>query len=205
MNLLGKLSWSAIPFDQPIIMGATAFMVLLVVVVLGWITLERALALSVARMDHLRRPQAHRRHVHRARAGHAAARLHRRDHDARAAGARRRRRAGLSAAGAFRPDLLGARHDHDLLRGDAVRDRADELRRAAAARRARRRLPDPELGELLADRVGRPADQHLARDRRVRARPAGSPIRRSASCSSRPASASTTTSGRCRSPASARC
>ena len=28
MNLLGKLSWSAIPFDQPIIMGATAFMVL---------------------------------------------------------------------------------------------------------------------------------------------------------------------------------
>ena len=24
MNLLGKLSWSAIPFDQPIIMGATA-------------------------------------------------------------------------------------------------------------------------------------------------------------------------------------
>ena len=24
MNLLGKLSWSAIPFDQPIIMGASA-------------------------------------------------------------------------------------------------------------------------------------------------------------------------------------
>ena len=28
MNLLGKLDWSAIPFDQPIIMGASAFMVL---------------------------------------------------------------------------------------------------------------------------------------------------------------------------------
>ena len=40
MNFLGKLSWSAIPFDQPIIMGATAFMVLLVVLVLGWITLK---------------------------------------------------------------------------------------------------------------------------------------------------------------------
>ena len=26
MNLLGRISWSAIPFDQPIIMGATAFM-----------------------------------------------------------------------------------------------------------------------------------------------------------------------------------
>src|ERR1700747_2990403 len=42
MNLLGKLSWSAIPFDQPIIMGATAFMVLIafaaasVVIVKGW-------------------------------------------------------------------------------------------------------------------------------------------------------------------------
>ena len=30
MNLLGKLSLSAIPLDQPIIMGATAFMVLVV-------------------------------------------------------------------------------------------------------------------------------------------------------------------------------
>ena len=29
-------------------------------------------------------------------------------------------------------------------------------------------FPDAELGELLADRVGRPADQHLARRRRVR-------------------------------------
>src|SRR6267142_1305572 len=42
MNLLGKLDWSAIPFDQPIVMGATAFMVLLVVGVLGWITQKRA-------------------------------------------------------------------------------------------------------------------------------------------------------------------
>src|SRR5262245_52631011 len=40
MNLLGKLSWSAIPFDQPIIMGATAFMVLLVVSALGWVLLK---------------------------------------------------------------------------------------------------------------------------------------------------------------------
>src|SRR5215813_2532702 len=42
MNLLGKLTWSAIPFGQPIIMGATAFMVLLVAGVLGWVTLKRA-------------------------------------------------------------------------------------------------------------------------------------------------------------------
>src|SRR3954463_9898922 len=40
MNLLGKLDWSAIPLDQPIIMGATGGMVLVIVLVLGWITLK---------------------------------------------------------------------------------------------------------------------------------------------------------------------
>jgi len=40
MNLLGKLSWSAIPFDQPIVMGATAGMVGAIVLVLGWVTLK---------------------------------------------------------------------------------------------------------------------------------------------------------------------
>jgi len=42
MNLLGKLSWAAIPFNQPIIMGASAFMGLLVACVLGWVTYRRA-------------------------------------------------------------------------------------------------------------------------------------------------------------------
>ena len=42
MNFLGNLSWAAIPFDQPIIMGATALMGLLVAFVLGWITYKRA-------------------------------------------------------------------------------------------------------------------------------------------------------------------
>src|ERR1700692_3154929 len=40
MKLLGNLTWSAIPFDQPIVMGATGFMVLGVVLILGWITLK---------------------------------------------------------------------------------------------------------------------------------------------------------------------
>ena len=40
MNLLGKLSWSAIPFDQPIIMGASAGMILAIVFVLLWVTLK---------------------------------------------------------------------------------------------------------------------------------------------------------------------
>lgn len=38
MNLLGKLDWSAIPFDQPIIMGTGAVIVLTVVSILSWVT-----------------------------------------------------------------------------------------------------------------------------------------------------------------------
>src|SRR5258705_5137311 len=40
MNLLGKLNWSAIPFDQPIIMGASGGVVLVIVAILSWITLK---------------------------------------------------------------------------------------------------------------------------------------------------------------------
>jgi cytochrome o ubiquinol oxidase subunit 1 len=42
MNLLGNLGWAAIPFDQPIIMGASAFMGLFIAFVLGWVTYKRA-------------------------------------------------------------------------------------------------------------------------------------------------------------------
>src|SRR3984957_15614010 len=40
MSLLGKLDWSAIPFDQPIIMGASGGMVLGIGGVLAWIVLK---------------------------------------------------------------------------------------------------------------------------------------------------------------------
>ena len=40
MNLLGRLDWSAIPFDQPIIMGASSGVVLVIVAILSWITLK---------------------------------------------------------------------------------------------------------------------------------------------------------------------
>ena len=40
MNLFGKLSWDAIPFDQPIVMGASGGMILGIVSVLGWVTLK---------------------------------------------------------------------------------------------------------------------------------------------------------------------
>jgi cytochrome o ubiquinol oxidase subunit I len=40
MNLLGRLSWSAIPFDQPIVMGASAGMILAIAFILSWVTLK---------------------------------------------------------------------------------------------------------------------------------------------------------------------
>jgi cytochrome o ubiquinol oxidase subunit I len=40
LNLLGKLSWNVIPFDQPIPLFASALMVLAIIVILAWITLR---------------------------------------------------------------------------------------------------------------------------------------------------------------------
>jgi cytochrome o ubiquinol oxidase subunit I len=40
MNLLGKLNRSAIPFDQPIVMGALSLVVIAVVLILGWVTVK---------------------------------------------------------------------------------------------------------------------------------------------------------------------
>ena len=40
MSLLGKLSWSAIPFDQPIIMGTSATMIVAIAAILSWVTVK---------------------------------------------------------------------------------------------------------------------------------------------------------------------
>jgi len=40
MNLLGKLSWNAVPFDQPIVMGASGGVVLAIGGILAWVTLK---------------------------------------------------------------------------------------------------------------------------------------------------------------------
>ena len=40
MNLLGKLGWDAIPLHEPIIMGASAGMVMVIGAVLLWVTLK---------------------------------------------------------------------------------------------------------------------------------------------------------------------
>ena len=167
-TMLGKLSWAAIPFDQPIPLVAGGVVLVAILAVLVWVVIKGHLPYLWRRMDHQRRPQADRRHVHAAGDGDAAARFQRCHHDADTAGDRVSV-AGVSAAGALQPDLLRARHHHDLLCRDAVRDRVDEFRGAAAAWRPRRRFSDAELGRLLADRDRRAAGQCLARGRRIRA------------------------------------
>src|SRR4029077_1288141 len=90
------------------------------------------------------------------------------DHDAVATGPRFPV-PGLFAARALRPDLLGARHDYDLFRRDALGHRAHELCRAAAAWGPRRRVPHTQLGRLLAYRHRSAAGQYLVGSWRIRA------------------------------------
>src|ERR1700728_3010218 len=40
MNLLGKLTWSAIPFDVPIVMGTLAGVAIIIIAALGWVTVR---------------------------------------------------------------------------------------------------------------------------------------------------------------------
>ena len=195
--MFGKLTWSAIPFDQPIPLITSIVVIAVMLGVLGLVTVKgwwpylwREWITSV---DHKRIgimycllgvvmlirgfADAIMMRTQQALAVHAP---------------------GLSAARALRPDLLGPRHDHDLLRGHAAGDRLHELRRAAAAGRARRGLPDLQFGELLADRDAAPCWSTSRSSSASSPAPAGCPIRRSARRPTRPASASTTTSGRCR-------
>ena len=58
MNLLGKLDWNAVPFDQPIVMGAGGGVILAIVFVLSWITLKGYVAYLwrewISSVDHKR-------------------------------------------------------------------------------------------------------------------------------------------------------
>ena len=166
--MFGKLTWSAIPFGQPIPLVTGALVLVVILAVLLWVVWKGHMPYLwrewITSVDHKRIGVMYTL----ARMRDAAARLCRRHHDAGATGDGLSL-AGLPAAGALQPDILRARHHHDLFRGDAVRDRADESRGAVAARRARRRVPDAQFGRLLADRNRRAAGQYFAGGRRVRA------------------------------------
>ena len=86
--MLGKLTWEAIPFNQPIPLFAAAIVGVVIIAYTRMDHAEGLAAVPLAGVDHQRRPQADRDHVHPARDGDAAARLHRCDHDAVPTGAR---------------------------------------------------------------------------------------------------------------------
>ncbi len=48
MNLLGKLTWAAIPWDSPLPLYASAVAALAIVGTLGWVLCERPLPVSLA-------------------------------------------------------------------------------------------------------------------------------------------------------------
>ena len=52
----GKLSWAAIPFDQPIPLITSIVVILVILGVLALGSRERMGSLSLARVDHQRRP-----------------------------------------------------------------------------------------------------------------------------------------------------
>ena len=133
--MLGKLTWAAIPFDQPIPLYSGAVVGLMVLAVLVWVVVKGYVPYLwrewITSVDHKR--------IGIMYCVLALLMLLRGFIDAlmmRSQQAFAFHAAGLPAAGALQSDLLRARHDHDILRRHAVHDRIDELRGAAAARRA---------------------------------------------------------------------
>ena len=153
MNLLGKLSWAAIPLHEPIIMGTVASVGARHPGGSRMGHREGVLAVSLARMDHIGRSQAYRRHVSHVRAGSCLLRgfadaIMMRTQQAVAAG---------DAQGYLPPehfDQIFSAHGTIMIFFVAMplRDRPDEFCGAAAARRPRRGVSHDEFREPLADR-----------------------------------------------------
>ena len=150
--IFGRLTLDSLPLHEPIVVATFAGVALGGAVVLRRHHLLQAVGLSLARVVHQRRPQAHRRHVHHPRPRHAAARLRRRHHDARCS-----RRSPSTAREGYLPahhfDQIFTAHGVIMIFFVAMPlvTGPDELRRAAADRRARRRLPVPQQLQLLDD------------------------------------------------------
>ena len=107
-------------------------------------------ALAVARMADQPGPQEDRHHVCRAVVRDAVTRAGGGGVDAAASG-QRDRRARHRFARSFRAIVQHARQHHDFLHGDAVPDRAVQLRHAAPDRQPRRRLPAAQRDQPVAD------------------------------------------------------
>jgi len=190
MNLLGKLTWSAIPFDQPIVMFATGLMVLAIVSVLGWITLKGYLPYLwrewITSVDHKRIGVMY--------IVLALIMLLRGFTDAIMMRAQQAVAAG-GAQGYLPPehfDQVFSAHGTIMIFFMAMPFVIGLMNFVVPLQLGVRDMAFPTLNSVAL---------WLASSQK----PAGSLIRRSASCNFRRASASIIISGRCKSPASARC
>ena len=166
--MLGKLTLAAIPYQNPIIFGAIVFMALVVVAVPATITvLGKWKYLWTEWLTSVDHKKIGAMYVILAGVmllrGFADA-IMMRAQQALAYGPH----TGYLPPEHFDQVFQRPRHDHDLLHGDAVHDRADELRAAAADRRPRRRFPVPQFAQPLADGRRRDAGQPFAGRRQLR-------------------------------------
>ncbi len=131
--MLGKLTWSAIPFDQPIPLVAAGVVLAVILGVLLWVLIKGYIPYLwrewITSVDHKRIGIMYvlLAFVMLLRGGTDAIMM------------RLQQAIAFHSNGYLPPEhydqiFFRPRHDHDLLRGDAVRDRAHEPRRPAAAR-----------------------------------------------------------------------
>jgi cytochrome o ubiquinol oxidase subunit II len=114
------------PFDQPIALITSLVLIVVILGVLGLVT-ARAGGPTCGASGSPPSTTSASASCTASWRGDADPRLRRCDHDAQPAG-HSDAGAGVPDARALQPDLLGARHDHDLLRGHAAGDRLHELR-----------------------------------------------------------------------------
>ena len=149
--MFGKLSLEAVPYHNPIIMGAVGGSMLLALVILALITYYRKWTYLweewLTSVDHKKIGIMYivlalvllLRGVLRCR------------HDAISAGHCGGRVSGVPAAGSLQPGIQRPRYDHDHLRGHAVCGRVDEHRHPSPDRRPGCGVSLSEFGQPVAD------------------------------------------------------
>ena len=164
--MLGKLTWDAIPWDQPIPLIAGAAVLVIVLAIIAWIIIKGHLPYLwhewITSVDHKRIGVMY--------TLLGLVMLLRGFIDAIMM--RSQQAIAYNGPGYLPPehyDQIFSAHGTIMIFfvAMALDVRPDEFRRAVAAWRARRRVPVLELHQPLADRHGRVAGQHLARRRRI--------------------------------------
>ena len=204
MNILGKLSWADIPFNQPIPFFTSLIVIAVIVLVLAYIALKGWIPYLwrewITSVDHKRIGMMY--------VILASVMLLRAFIDALMM--RTQQDFAFRSEGYLPPehyDQIFSAHGTIMIFFVAMPFMIGLMNFVVPLQlgRARRRLPDAQFGQPLADRDRRPAGQSVAVHRRVRPHRLAAVPAALGARPIRPASGSTITSGRSRSPASGRC